>query len=142
MGGGVGEAMLIGAAMGGGSAAMTGGDPLKGALLGAAGGGFGAGIAGAQAGGAAGASGGASGGAAGGASGAAGCNCVPSAFDKHHTGRSLAHQQSRVHSNRLLIQRLPLEQPRPATPCFPRLLSLQPRIPWPIVLEWVHLEQP
>jgi hypothetical protein len=29
MGGGVGEAMLIGAAMGGGSAAMTGGDPLK-----------------------------------------------------------------------------------------------------------------
>jgi hypothetical protein len=55
MGGGVGEAMLIGAAMGGGSAAMTGGDPLKGALLGAAGGGFGAGIAGAQAGGAAGA---------------------------------------------------------------------------------------
>ena len=58
MGGGVGEAMLIGAAMGGGSAAMTGGDPLKGALFGAAGGGFGAGIAGAHAGGAAGASGG------------------------------------------------------------------------------------
>jgi hypothetical protein len=81
MGGGVGEAMLIGAAMGGGSAAMTGGDPLKGALFGAAGGGFGAGIAGAQAGGAAGASGGASGGAAGGASGAAsGANLVPSAF--------------------------------------------------------------
>ena len=75
MGGGVGEAMLIGAAMGGGSAAMTGGDPLKGALFGAAGGGFGAGIAGAQAGGAAGASGGASGGAAGGAS------AVPSAFE-------------------------------------------------------------
>jgi hypothetical protein len=81
MGGGVGEAMLIGAAMGGGSAAMTGGDPLKGALFGAAGGGFGAGIAGAQAGGAAGASGGASGGAAGGATGAAsGANLVPSAF--------------------------------------------------------------
>jgi hypothetical protein len=51
MGGGVGEAMLIGAAMGGGSAAMTGGDPLKGALFGAAGGGLGAGVAGAQAGG-------------------------------------------------------------------------------------------
>jgi hypothetical protein len=81
MGGGVGEAMLIGAAMGGGSAAMTGGDPLKGALLGAAGGGFGAGIAGAQAGGAAGASGGASGGAAGGASGAARVQLLPSAFD-------------------------------------------------------------
>jgi hypothetical protein len=64
MGGGVGEAMLIGAAMGGGSAALTGGDPLKGALLGAAGGGVGAGVAGAQAGGAAGASGGASGGVA------------------------------------------------------------------------------
>jgi hypothetical protein len=75
MGTGVGEAMLIGAATGGGAAALTGGDPLKGALLGAAGGGFGAGIAGAQAGGAAGASGGASGGAAGGAS------AVPSAFE-------------------------------------------------------------
>lgn len=72
MGTGVGEAMLIGAATGGGAAALTGGDPLKGALLGAAGGGFGAGIAGAQAGGAAGASGGASGGAAGGASGVTG----------------------------------------------------------------------
>lgn len=81
MGTGVGEAMLIGAATGGGAAALTGGDPLKGALLGAAGGGFGAGIAGAQAGGAAGASGGASGGAAGGATGAAsGANLVPSAF--------------------------------------------------------------
>ena len=34
VGGGVGEAMLLGAAMGGGSAAITGGDPLKGALLG------------------------------------------------------------------------------------------------------------
>ena len=33
-GGGVGEAMLLGAAMGGGSAALTGGDPLKGALFG------------------------------------------------------------------------------------------------------------
>jgi len=75
MGTGVGEAMLIGAATGGGAAALTGGDPLKGALLGAAGGGFGAGVAGAQAGGAAGASGGASGGAAGGAS------AVPSAFE-------------------------------------------------------------
>lgn len=34
MGTGVGEAALIGAAMGGGSAALTGGDPLKGAMLG------------------------------------------------------------------------------------------------------------
>jgi hypothetical protein len=34
VGGGVGEAMLIGAALGGGSAAVTGGDPLKGAMLG------------------------------------------------------------------------------------------------------------
>ena len=75
MGTGVGEAMLIGAATGGGAAALTGGDPLKGALLGAAGGGFGAGIAGAQAGAASGASGGATGGAAGGAS------AVPSAFE-------------------------------------------------------------
>jgi hypothetical protein len=64
MGTGVGEAMLIGAATGGGMAAVTGGDPLKGALLGAVTGGVGHGIAGAQAGGAAGASGGASGGAA------------------------------------------------------------------------------
>jgi hypothetical protein len=46
-GGGVGEAMLISAAMGGGTAAVTGGDPLKGALLGAATGGIGHGIAGA-----------------------------------------------------------------------------------------------
>jgi hypothetical protein len=44
VGGGVGEAMLIGAAMGGGSAAVTGGDPLKGALIGGLTGGAGAGI--------------------------------------------------------------------------------------------------
>ena len=37
-GGGIGEAMLISAAIGGGSAAITGGDPLKGALLGGLGG--------------------------------------------------------------------------------------------------------
>lgn len=48
--GGVGEAMLLGAAMGGGSAALTGGDPLKGALLGGLTGGAGAGISGALAG--------------------------------------------------------------------------------------------
>lgn len=34
--GGVGEAMLLSAAIGGGTSALTGGDPLKGALLGAA----------------------------------------------------------------------------------------------------------
>jgi hypothetical protein len=56
-GGGVGEAMLISAAMGGGTAAITGGDPLKGALLGAATGGIGHGIAGATAAGAGAASG-------------------------------------------------------------------------------------
>jgi hypothetical protein len=44
MGTGVGEAMLIGAAVGGGTSAITGGDPLKGAMLGAAGGGLGAGF--------------------------------------------------------------------------------------------------
>ena len=44
MGTGVGEAMLIGAAVGGSSSAITGGDPLKGALIGAAGGGLGAGL--------------------------------------------------------------------------------------------------
>ena len=44
--GGVPEAMLIGAAVGGGSAAITGGDPLKGALLGGLTGGAGAGISG------------------------------------------------------------------------------------------------
>lgn len=44
VGGGVGEAALIGAAMGGGSAALTGGDPLKGALLGGLTGGIGAGL--------------------------------------------------------------------------------------------------
>ena len=42
--GGVGEAMLLSAAVGGGSAALTGGDPLKGALLGGLTGGLGAGI--------------------------------------------------------------------------------------------------
>jgi hypothetical protein len=51
--------MLLGAAMGGGSAALTGGDPLKGALLGGLTGGVGSGI------------GGALGGAAGGAEAAA-----------------------------------------------------------------------
>jgi hypothetical protein len=45
--GGVGEAMLLSAAVGGGSAALTGGDPLKGALLGGLTGGLGAGISGA-----------------------------------------------------------------------------------------------
>jgi hypothetical protein len=47
MGGGVGEAMLIGAITGGATSAATGGDPLKGALLGATTGGVGAGVAGA-----------------------------------------------------------------------------------------------
>jgi hypothetical protein len=46
-GGGVGEAMLISAITGAGTSAVTGGDPLKGALLGAATGGIGHGIAGA-----------------------------------------------------------------------------------------------
>ena len=41
MGTGVGEAMLIGAAVGGGSSALMGGDPIKGAMIGAAGGGLG-----------------------------------------------------------------------------------------------------
>ena len=62
MGTGVGEAMLISAAVGGGSAALTGGDPLKGALLGGLTGGVGAGLGGALAG---------TGGAAGTAAGAA-----------------------------------------------------------------------
>lgn len=57
MGTGVGEAMIIGAVTGAGTSAITGGDPLKGALLGAAGGGVGAGIAGAGTGAATGASG-------------------------------------------------------------------------------------
>lgn len=42
--GGVGEAMLLGAAMGGGSSALMGRDPLKGALIGGLTGGAGAGI--------------------------------------------------------------------------------------------------
>ena len=91
--GGVGEAALLGAAMGGGSAALTGGDPLKGALLGGLTGGIGGGIssalpaattagtAGAGAAGAAGAGAGAAGaGAAGaGAAGAAGAGAAPAA---------------------------------------------------------------
>lgn len=43
-GAGIGEAMLLGAAMGGGSAAVTGGDPLKGAVIGALTGGAGSGL--------------------------------------------------------------------------------------------------
>ena len=42
--GGVGEAMLLGAAMGGSSAMLTGGDPLKGAFMGGLTGGAGAGF--------------------------------------------------------------------------------------------------
>jgi len=46
MGTGVGEAALLGAAFGGGAAAITGGDPLKGAMLGGITGGAGAGVGG------------------------------------------------------------------------------------------------
>jgi hypothetical protein len=49
MGTGVGEAMLIGAAVGGGTSALTGGDPIKGAIIGAAGGGFGSALGAASA---------------------------------------------------------------------------------------------
>jgi hypothetical protein len=52
MGTGVGEAMLISAATGAGTSALTGGDPLKGALIGAAGGGVASGLGGIMAGGA------------------------------------------------------------------------------------------
>jgi hypothetical protein len=65
MGGGVGEAMLIGAITGGATSAATGGDPLKGALLGATTGGVGAGVAGATTGATAGTTAGATGTAAG-----------------------------------------------------------------------------
>jgi hypothetical protein len=90
MGTGVGEAMLIGAAVGatagGAGAAIQGGDPLKGALtggaMGAVGGGLGAGFGaagGATAGGTSGATaGGTSGAVAGGTSGAAGGSAVAS----------------------------------------------------------------
>jgi hypothetical protein len=47
MGTGVGEAMLIGAITGAGTSAVTGGDPLKGAMFGALGGGVTSGISGA-----------------------------------------------------------------------------------------------
>lgn len=46
--GGIGEAALLGAAMGGGTAAVTGGDPLRGALLGGLTGGVGSGVMGAM----------------------------------------------------------------------------------------------
>jgi hypothetical protein len=91
MGTGVGEAMLIGAVTGAGTSAITGGDPLKGAMLGAAGGGLGAGVGGALGGQAATAAAAptatAAGGAAGGAGGAAGSAAagsaaVPSAFNQ------------------------------------------------------------
>jgi hypothetical protein len=83
MGTGVGEAMLIGAVTGAGTSAITGGDPLKGAMLGAAGGGLGAGVGGALGGQAATAAAAptatAAGGAAGGAGGAAGSAAAGSA---------------------------------------------------------------
>jgi hypothetical protein len=60
-GGGVGEAMLISAVVGGATSAATGGDPLKGALLGAATGGVTAGVAGATTGATAGTTAGATG---------------------------------------------------------------------------------
>jgi hypothetical protein len=89
MGTGVGEAMLIGAVTGAGTSAITGGDPLKGAMLGAAGGGLGAGVGGALGGQAATAAAAptatAAGGAAGGAGGAAGSAAsatVPSALQQ------------------------------------------------------------
>lgn len=55
-GGGIGEAALIGAALGGASSAVTGQDPLKGAMLGGLTGGVGSGLMGAAGAGAAGAS--------------------------------------------------------------------------------------
>lgn len=84
MGTGVGEAMLIsaatGAAVGGGTAALTGGDPLKGALLGGLTGGAGAGIGGALGGQAASAAGSAAGsaGSAAGSAGLSGIGTLPS----------------------------------------------------------------
>ena len=78
-GGGVGEAMLIGAVTGAGTSAVTGGDPLKGALLGAAGGGATAGIGGMLGGGSGAASGTASGAASGTASGAT-SSAIPGSF--------------------------------------------------------------
>lgn len=51
MGTGVAEAAILGAALGGGSSALLGGDPLKGALFGGLTGGIGSGIGGALAGG-------------------------------------------------------------------------------------------
>lgn len=77
VGGGVGEAMLLGAAVGGGSSALAGGRPkdiLRSALLGGATGGIGAGITGALAGGTAGT---AAGTAAGGTAGAAAGSAAP-----------------------------------------------------------------
>jgi hypothetical protein len=81
MGTGVGEAMLIGAVTGAGTSAITGGDPLKGAMLGAAGGGLGAGVGGALGGQAATAAvPGATAGTAGTAAGSAASATVPSAL--------------------------------------------------------------
>lgn len=79
-GGGVGEAALIGAALGGTTSAMQGGDPLKGAMLGGLTGGAGAGMLGAMGGGAAGSAAG-SAGAASGALGAAGMGPTGAVLD-------------------------------------------------------------
>jgi hypothetical protein len=82
MGTGVGEAMLIGAVTGAGTSAISGNDPLKGALFGAAGGGLGAGVGGALGGQAATAAAAPTATAAGGAAGGAGSAAVPSAFNQ------------------------------------------------------------
>jgi hypothetical protein len=78
MGGGVGEAMLIGAITGGATSAATGGDPLKGALLGATTGGVGAGVAGATTGATAGTTAGATTGTAAGTTAATGTTAAGS----------------------------------------------------------------
>ena len=87
MGTGVGEAMLIGAVTGAGTSAITGGDPLKGALFGAAGGAAFGGAAGAAGGGSSGAAAGTTAGTTGTAAGATGtaagtsASALPTAID-------------------------------------------------------------
>lgn len=90
VGGGVGEAMLLGAAMGGGSAALTGGDPLKGALLGGLTGGVGAGVGGAIGGATAGTTAATTGAGAGAGAGTVAAGAAPSGIAALPAGQSFA----------------------------------------------------
>lgn len=101
------EPILIGAAIGGGVSAATGGNPLLGAALGAAGGGLGGfagGAGGAASGAAGGATGGAAGGTVGGATGATAAQAFPVAAQAAIPAAPLAGSSASMVTNPLLAE--------------------------------------